>query len=443
MAKYDDIVIQRLVLDQDNPRLHRTLPQDELIANFAASKKTRALAKHISKFGMNPLEAIAVLPIEQTRRFTVREGNRRVAVLKLLNEPSLAGSEADEKYYAGLAKQADAIVPDRIFSAILGSDAEARQWIRLKHVADQSGVGTLFWEPWQKANFDDGTGSVGKYRHAREVVNAAMEKGWIGDKEHAKMNLSTLSRVFDDESARAALGFSAGPDGLTTRWQVGDQERVLKRVIADTSRGGSETSRTLRTTDDLVAYAKKVTKALKLKVDPTGPIHRVGSSAVLRKTSAARLKVKILPDDLKRKHVVPKTFKVAIDEVRASEICQEMRDLDVVEAPNAVALLFRIFLEFSVYRYADVHSIPKKPRDTLADMLRKVSEHLIAAGSIKKSELTAVNKGLNDPNHFLSVTQLNMYVHNKHIHPNQRELNSAWNGSDTLFRALWATEETE
>lgn len=81
MSKYLDIPINRLVLDQSNPRLRVELPQDELLATFAASPKTRALAKHIVKYGMNPLEAIAVLSIENTRKYTVREGNRRIAAL--------------------------------------------------------------------------------------------------------------------------------------------------------------------------------------------------------------------------------------------------------------------------------------------------------------------------------------------------------------------------
>lgn len=438
MTKFDEIAIQRLVLDQDNPRLRRTLPQDELIAGFASSKKTRALAKHISKYGMSPLEAVAVVAIDKTRKFTVREGNRRVAAIKLLHDPSLAGTEADEKYYGNLAKLPDAILPERIFCAIMDDEAEVRRWIRLKHVSDQSGVGTLFWEPWQKANFDDGTGGAGKYRHAREAVNAAMEKEWIGEKEHEKLNLSTLSRIFDDEAARQELGFLVGPSGLTTQWPISDQEKVIKKIIVDTGRGGSQTSRTLRTTENMVAYAKAVKKTLKIKLDLGAPTHRIGSSAVVKQAVSPRPKTKMLPDDLKRKHVVPRTFKVPISEARALEICEEMRDLDVVDSPNAVALLFRVFLEFSVQHYVELHAIPKKDRDTLADVLRRVSEHLLASDAIKKGELTAVNKGLNDPNHFLSVTQLNMYVHNKLIHPTQRELNATWNGSEALFRALWA-----
>lgn len=441
MSKYLDIPINRLVLDQSNPRLRVELPQDELLAMFAASPKTRTLAKHIVKYGMNPLEAVAVLPIENTRKYTVREGNRRVAALKLLNDPSLAGSDSGEKFFKGLVKGEDAIVPGEALAAVLDSDTDARRWIRLKHVADQNGVGTLFWEPWQKANFDDGTGNVGKYKHAREVVNAALEKGWIGESDHAKLNLSTLSRVFDDEKARTELGFIADGSGLATKWPVRDQEKVLKRVIADTSRGGKETSRTLRTTDNLVSYAQKVVKSLKLKISSAGPSHRVGSSAALSKASAPKSRVKKIPDELTRKIIVPSNFKISIDGPRAAEICDELRGLSVIASPNAVALLFRIFLEFSVERYAELHKIEKKEKDRLRDMLKKCSEHLLAKGKIKKAELTAVNKGLSDSNHFLSVTQLNMYVHNKHIHPNQRELNSAWNGSDALIRALWETDE--
>ena len=125
MSKYLDIPINRLVLDQSNPRLRVELPQDELLAMFAASPKTRTLAKHIVKYGMNPLEAVAVLPIENTRKYTVREGNRRVAALKLLNDPSLAGSDSGEKFFKGLVKGEDAIVPGEALAAVLDSDTDA------------------------------------------------------------------------------------------------------------------------------------------------------------------------------------------------------------------------------------------------------------------------------------------------------------------------------
>ena len=437
MAEHKMVSIRRLLLDEWNPRLRRRLAQDEAIAHFASQKTTRQLAKHIAANGINPLESIAIFPtVPPSRKYVVREGNRRLAAIKLLHEPSLAASATDQQFYQKLISKPHALIPDEISCVLFEDESEVRRWIGLKHVSDASGASTLIWEPWQKANFDGNSGTGAKYRHAIELSNVAIDKGWINDADHEKINLSTLSRLFEDDSARSELGFQVTPSGLATSMQMDEQAKLVKKLFLDTGRGGTETSRTLQKSSDMVKYAKKVRASLGIKAG-TGPLRPIGNSKASAEGAKPASRSRPLPDALDRQKMVPRGFKLAIASVRAQEVFEELRTLSVVDYPNACAVLFRIFLEFSIQHYVENEQLRIPAKATLADKVRIATEHLLKEGRVKKAEIAMVNKGLNTPNHFLSISQLNQYVHNPYMHPAQRELNATWNGSEGLLRALW------
>lgn len=420
------------------------MAQDEAIAEFAKSPKTRKLAKHIVQFGLNPFEPVAVTADGGSRKFIVREGNRRTAALKLLHNPDLAPRPADTKYYAGLAASNGRSVPTAVQAVVINDEQEMRRWIRLKHAPDQSGVSTLIWQPWEKSNFDDGTGLGSKYRYARDLVGVALEHRWIDEAEHNRLNLSTLSRVLENEEARAVIGFSVDGNGLHTALDVDAQARLVKRLIADTGRGGTESSRTLRRTEDLVRYAERLVGDLQLKISSQATATRVGSKPGATRSavgSAVSDRVKPVADDVGRKHVVTKAFRANVTDARAAEILKELRKVNVSETPNAASMLFRVFLEFSVMHYADDAKNQIKPkglRDDLNTMIVRVRDHLLAEGRIRKNQLAVLNKSISTPDHFLSTSQINQWVHNPLVHPNPREVNAAWNGVKDFVAALWA-----
>lgn len=443
MAEMKMVPVRRLMLDENNPRFRRPMAQDEAIAEFAKSPKTRKLAKHIVLHGLNPFDPIAVMKDSASRKFIVREGNRRTAALKLLDNPDLAPHPAEVKHYANLAASKDAVIPQNVQVVVIDDDKEMRRWIRLKHAPDQSGISTLFWQPWEKANFDDGTGLGAKYRYARELVNAALEHQWIDEQLHDKLNLSTLSRVLDDEEARSVIGFSVDGNGLHTSLDVDAQAKLAKRLVEDTGRGGTESSRTLRKTEDLVRYTKHLAKDLSLAVDADNVGTRVGSKLTSAKKKATKTwsgRTKASPDDVTRKHVVTKTFHASVAVARAREILTELREIDVQRAPNAASVLFRIFLEFSVMHYAEDtgNGIKQKgQKDDLNKMIVRVRDDLLAKGRIKKGQVAVINKSISTPDHFLSAAQINQWVHNPLVHPNPREVNAAWNGVSDFLAALW------
>lgn len=91
MAEIRPIALSDLMFDNANPRLASTnTDQRASLQAIAEHQNVRllALAAHIQENGLNPAEMPIVMPRpNDPNRFIVLEGNRRLAALKLLENP--------------------------------------------------------------------------------------------------------------------------------------------------------------------------------------------------------------------------------------------------------------------------------------------------------------------------------------------------------------------
>src|SRR5205814_2592505 len=79
-----------------------------------------------------------------------------------------------------------------------------------------------------------------------------------------------------------------------------------------------------------------------------------------------------------RSTVVDPKCRVKISNARVARIFQELRSMKVDNLPNSVAVMLRVFLEFTVEQYMDSKQMPKLPhgRDTLSHKLLAVVQYL-------------------------------------------------------------------
>jgi hypothetical protein len=85
------IPLENLLLNLENPRHEPAPNQVAAIRTIAQSqgRKLVNLSKDIvENSGLNPMKLVMVTPADQTGRFRVKEGNRRVAALKILRTPN-------------------------------------------------------------------------------------------------------------------------------------------------------------------------------------------------------------------------------------------------------------------------------------------------------------------------------------------------------------------
>ena len=107
MAEIQPVGPANLLIDEQNPRIavpnegqHKAL---QSLAEHLGSKLS-ALAKHIVTYGINPSDLPIVMPVpNRTGRYTVLEGNRRIAALKAMETPEAISGVVPARVLLGMS----------------------------------------------------------------------------------------------------------------------------------------------------------------------------------------------------------------------------------------------------------------------------------------------------------------------------------------------------
>lgn len=137
--------ISQLNLDKENPRLPDTVARDEkeIIKYLASKTGIEDLMISIGVNGFFPGEAIVVTP-GKNDKYIVLEGNRRLAALRLLQDPSLSDNIRSIR-----RASEDAIHrPQEIPGYIVDSRDDALQYLGFRHIS-----GVQRWDPMAKARY--------------------------------------------------------------------------------------------------------------------------------------------------------------------------------------------------------------------------------------------------------------------------------------------------
>ena len=148
------VPVNSLALDRRNPRL---IPSGEepdevdIIAQLYRSEDLSELLQSISANGYLDIEPLVVLNFEDNDGLTVLEGNRRLAVIRLLETPGLV----DRIYEQTRLRISLPSFPEQHHTTIqevsvyrVETRAEARSFIGFKHIN-----GAAKWESYAKARF--------------------------------------------------------------------------------------------------------------------------------------------------------------------------------------------------------------------------------------------------------------------------------------------------
>ncbi len=137
--------IDQIEFDEKNPRLPPTVSKKESdIIKYLATKT--GIADLMISIGENDFfsgEAIVVMPAKNGK-YTVLEGNRRLAALKLLQDPGLAG---DRRSITRASEEAE-YKPTDIPAYIVNSRDDALQYLGFRHIS-----GVQRWDPLAKARY--------------------------------------------------------------------------------------------------------------------------------------------------------------------------------------------------------------------------------------------------------------------------------------------------
>jgi hypothetical protein len=441
----DDIELSKLKLDLKNPRV-ATDPdnQREAIEALAAEQKGKllALARHIAHNGLSPAQRFIVIPDEDN--YIVLDANRRLVALKALERPdTLHGFLTDNQMVQLRTLADDYAPPDAVACVVFEKRDDANVWVELLHEGQGDGHGLVDWTAHQKA----------RHRSRREastpphmqLLDFVIREGKVSAEAIGRNNkgtypVSTLARALTTPRVRERLGIEIVNGKVVTAYPKVEVLKGLTKLVDQIGTGAVKVG-DLMSKEDRARYVDNLSAT-----DLPDPTTRTAVSAPLDEApdTAAKAEVKVKPKDRRpssaRIRMIPNDFSVEITVSRINDIYHELRrKLLLKDAPNAIAVLFRVFFELSVDDYIrrNAHLI-KLGGKTLEQKANGVLDDLETSGTVGKKEMLPVREALRDANKLTLVTNLNAFVHNPHMTPSANDLRAVWDKFQRLIEVLWA-----
>ena len=484
MAKNVKLKLANLFLDLGNPRYEEQANQAEALNTIATAQgdKLLALLRDIIEHGLNPSEMLIVAPMEPERgagknSHVVLEGNRRVAAMKLLRNPSILRDEKLKAKYVKLHDKHKDRLPKQIDCVVLKPEV-ARLWIERKHEGELGGIGTVQWDSVQKDRFNNK--NSGKDSKALQLID--FMKGLCGEDEEFKAQVDKIGptnfdRLFSTPEVRYKVGLDV-KNGMFVAYHSPEEIiRGLRSVVKHMS-NSSFTVDDIYYKEDRLDFIAKVGKDGELPDEA----NRRKDTWILREYQSQQGKTGEADNSkdkeqggnqnqnengkdagkdggeaggkqrpTSRDTLVPQGLTLTIPNERINRLFVEMKDLELNESPNICAVMLRVFVEWSIDAFLETYEVKGEKKlnvdinrgikGKFTDVVEKMKTlHCINPDHLKGIE-TAFSE---DRESIFSFHTLNAYVHNNSFNPIPSELMLSWDNAQPFIEALWkAVSEKE
>ncbi len=440
MAQTLSISPSDLLIDEENPRISQpNAGQNKALQTLAGhlDKKLVALAADIVHHGLDPANLSIVMPVLGTpTRWVVLEGNRRLAALRVLENPDIVAEAVPVttlKALRKLSRDYQKSPIDAVTCLVVSDRDSARHWIELRHTGLNQGAGVMPWGSDEAELFRNRSGV--REPHA-QALDFLQRRGDLTPETRRKVPATTLKRLIETPDVRARLGLELQKGNLQF---LADEKRIAKALM--------------HVIHDLVSKKKRVGDVYTLKqrqkyarelpadivVTPTVKSGQ-GTAASAGGTATGKAKAtKNAGSARKRDRLIPRDCVLSIPGGRIHDIEMELRKLSLEEHTNAVSVLFRVFLELSVDSYIEDNALTGVDDNSkLRVKVEKVSSDLEAKKKINKQQGRAI-RSANMDHSFLApgVNTMNDYIHNEYVFPEPTGLRAHWNSLQPFITAIW------
>ncbi|MBU1092015.1 hypothetical protein KKA27_04105 [Patescibacteria group bacterium] len=430
-----DINIKNLIVNPENYRFDPVDNQGEAINLMLEEKGAEIfnLANHIFEHGLDQAKDSRILEIKKNL-FLILDGNRRATAIKCLQNPSLIKDSSLRVRFSKISKGKGSI-PDEVNCFVYKNEVEAAEWIRLDHTGKNKGIGQDPWEPASKDRFDYKFG--GKISPAVQIINL-FEHETKHKLKTKTLKISTVNRILSNPESRSYLGIDIRNGKIIL---VAPKKEIIKRldqlfnkIIADNVavKEVYHVPDSIKFMEELFSDKPKFTKTATI-VSPKGYVQKRG----------VQIK-KSFPKSTSRKTLIPKECILEIDKDKINNIYRELRDdllLDgsLKATPNAVGVLFRVFLEVSLDYYLSKKIGKLLPQNATInqkiDAVTKYMEKNKIADSNQLSPIRTVSSSKTKD--ILHIQRFHEYVHSTTIEPESSSLKTKWNNLQEFFEILW------
>lgn len=435
-----------LLLDLENPRISKADSQRGALQKIIEDQdiKLAVLAESIVADRLNPMDRWLVIKSPSERgRYIVLEGNRRLATLRILNNPALL---KDLEVRAPLKRRLQELASEFDLDTVQPIDcfevadrSEGAPWINQRHTGENKGRGIVNWGGVATARFRGRDPAL-------QALDFVLSRGGLTDEERDSIEdqfpISTLDRLLSTPAVRKKLGMEISESKLKTGLPLAEAIKPLRRIVLDLASGAVNVTR-IKSKDQQVTYVSKLGKDLPdLSKQSTELTAVEGLEEENLKQPKPKPKPKPKPPAV-RKTLIPRDCYLTVSNAKIAEIVKELRTLELDKFPHSISVLFRVFIEQSTDHFLQAAGIAlttttaagKKDKSLRAKVGEAIDE-MVRRGVTKK-DLAGVIKGIDDKNSPLFVDTLHNYVHNRFFSPTERDLKVAWDNSELYFEQIW------
>ena len=417
------IEINKLLINEQNPRFHSVKNQKLAITTMLKlnkmDSKIKKLAEDIVTNGLNPAKPFLVLKKKNGEKYIVLEGNRRLISILLINNPNIVSLDEEvKKFFRKLQIQYESRPIKKINCVIFSKQEidEANHWIELEHTGENKGVGQVPWNSEQVARFQS---QNSKSNRMHFKVIDFMKKNNIFLKKNQSTN---IERIINTKYAKEKIGIKFENGKLSL---IKDKSVVINNLkkIAEKI---NQTDFSVKDIYDAEGRLKWIDNLLKEKSPP---------KKIVTRRNGKSLREREIPTN--RSTLIPESITFRISQERINKIYKELKTLKVDKYRNAVAVLFRVFLELSVKQYIIDKEL--KNKKLLYKNIKEVVNYMEQNQILKEDELSYIQKAtLSDSTHnIFSTNTLNDYVHNVDHTPASEDLKIIWSNVQKFMLKLW------
>lgn len=460
-----------LLLDLENPRIVKAGSQREALQRILEDQgmKLAVLAETIvSLGGLNPMDRWLVLEAPERGKYIAYEGNRRLAALKILSNPSVLGSlevrAPIKRRLENAAKKFDLKTVDPIDCFVLKDREEGAIWLHQRHTGANKGSGIVDWNGLATARFRGSDPAL-------QALDLVLRYGGLDAEARMEIEdgfpITTLDRLLSSVGVRAVIGVDVKQSKLLSDLPPAAALKVLRRIVQDLSSGIINVN-DVKVAKQQVDYVKTFGDDLPDLSTRTGNWEAletwdestfaapnggastgagsssgttIGGSAAAGTTGhTKKARARKKPE---RRVLISRDCVLSVTNPKISEIEDELRSLHLREHKHAIAVLFRVFLETSVDAFLTRNgaslTVVIKGHTKDKSLQAKVTEtiDLMTTSGIDRRSLDGVAKGIHDRTNPLFIETLHAYVHNQFYSPKESDLTTAFDNARPFFEAIW------
>lgn len=460
--------ISKILMDGENPRHEILEDQKEIInwhVNFLGDKLIQ-LMRSIAKDGLSDIEKILVQPHGNV--YVVKEGNRRMAALKLLRDPSLCDDTLFRRKIESISQPVNF---NYKIDCISCNDRHRVLWMMgLRHLGQQNGAGTSKWGAAEKSRHEQDYSGKSRYWRSLYFIDYALKNNLISDQQAARLGekISNLDRLVPSAEFKKALGVTYKDSSVRVSIDNTLHNKVLGAILEKLSEPTFIVSE-IYDSNQKISFITEILDSISDKKPTTDlnnnntnngtekfPLPAPPEDKVLAQNPKAfnptqleslypKPKIKKLPNPADRDKLFIGSISIPPAKTKCSTLYRQIDSLKLSEHGLVVACSARALVDISSQIYIEDFKLGDNFKKnsfgqiSLADMVKGTAANLYKEKLIPRELNNLISSGdAANPQSFLHPQSLHAFMHGRYEN-SMTNLKEAWDRCyEEYLRALWS-----